>query len=115
MLYRTKVLVVEALQLSASLNVDHVQGGIGDWLVIGEDGKGTIKSDSDFRRLYEPADEDEVPTRFALERKRQKAGRPRATVPQDLSALTPVLRGVRKNHPRTATDFTAEQPPPDPF
>lgn len=98
MLYKTKIVIVEASQLTAENAINGQSGGAGDWLVIDEHGVAKLVTDVGFREHYEPADEEDVPSRFHLDRisgrplrkRRADAGKPRAQLPviEDVSSVT---------------------------
>lgn len=81
MYYKSKpvaAVVIEATMLTALIQVGTEAGHPGDWLLMGVDGKLSLKTDEAFLAEYEPADEDDYPTRFKEGRKKErKARRPK--------------------------------------
>jgi hypothetical protein len=71
--YKTKNLMVQALQLTAPQKVvtakGELEGQSGDWLITGPGGELSFCKDDIFQQTYEPADPDEYPTSFKLGKK----------------------------------------------
>jgi len=74
MYWRKKSHVVEALRLTAPMTLQTesglVTGQTGDWLVIDADGQPRFFTAENFQAAFEPADEDQWPTRLEHERRK---------------------------------------------
>ena len=81
MFYRTKPVVIEAVQMTAPQMIRTPEGEMhgfeGDWLIIGIFGELYFCKDEVFRQKYERAEEDDVPTRFAGTQTPKRRRRPR--------------------------------------
>jgi len=71
--YKTKNLMVQALQLTAPQKVITAEGELegqrGDWLITGPGGVLSFCTDEVFRQNYEPAAANEYPSQFKLGKK----------------------------------------------